>query len=659
MNFNLTQKITVGFAALVLSIIIVGGGGLVGNSNIYQRLNNVTEQTLPILVGSFNQMIELQQANQALYNTLSVTDSAEIDKNTKEFLKGLDSFDQKIKQLAPKLTDNPDLQKQLAQITKLSQTYRKEARQVLALHNTRLNLNKQVSEQEIDLRMKADSLSSWVQRYISSSKNSDGVIGARNMTRSLSKLRIQLTTFKRTSNLKTLNERVSSLKGDLVKQFEGFKKADNKAKQISSLVPPINKHFFLPEGLLDLYNQQKQNQDALNAQLATTRNLLNQVTTAANGFIKYAKTEASAAQEKAEQAHGLSRNLIIMLATVTTVMAIVIAYITVGAIRKPLAQFSRQLKLLRDGDLTVKFNQERKDEFGQLADSLNTVVTSQRQILQNVSDGSNDLTDVAEKNAAISQMTTGAMQSQSEKLELASSAAVEMESSVTEVANHSATTLDAVHQCEELSHEVNRNVENTLSSIKEQASAINNAVEVSNGLASYSSEIDAILETIHAIAEQTNLLALNAAIEAARAGDHGRGFAVVADEVRGLASRTRNSTDEIQQMIENMKGSIQEVVTVMQHSFDQAQSCVGHANTSQESLASMNNSISNIRSLNTQIEDAAQQQMYAVKEVSDQLTRINDAASETAEGAQNASSYSDRILDVSKEQLTLLKKFTL
>ena len=116
---------------------------------------------------------------------------------------------------------------------------------------------------------------------------------------------------------------------------------------------------------------------------------------------------------------------------------------------------------------------------------------------------------------------------------MASSAAVQMESSVSEVAKHSATTLEAVHRCEDLSHKVNQNVELTLESINSQADAINVAVEVSNSLAENSIQIDAILETIHAIAEQTNLLALNAAIEAARAGDHGRGFAVVADEVRG------------------------------------------------------------------------------------------------------------------------------
>lgn len=659
MSLKLTHKITLGFAALVASILIVGGGGLVGNSNIYQKLNHITEDTLPILVGSFNQMIELQQANQTLYITLAEEDSEKIAASTKVFQGNLKAFNDKVKQLAPLLASEPELSEKLAGIEKLSQDYQKQASTVLTLHNARLELNRKVTEQELDLQSKADSISGWTQRYISNSKNSDGVIAARNMTRSLTKLRIQLTTYKRTGNLNTLNERVAPNKGDLLAKYEAFTKVETKAKQVSSLIAPVDAHFFKEEGLIDLYNKKQATLTDLEAQLAATHKLLQKVSAAANQFIEYSKNEATVSKEAAQDANNLSRSLIIVLLLGATAFALFIAFITVGTIRKPLAQFTAALSKLRDGDLTVQFNQERKDEFGDLAESLNTVVSSQRQILQEVAKGSAHLSEVAQGNSSISQQTTRSMTEQSQQLEMASAAAVEMESSVGEVANHSATTLDAVHQCESLSHQVNRNVDMTLNSIREQAGAINNAVDVSNGLANYSTEIDAILETIHAIAEQTNLLALNAAIEAARAGDHGRGFAVVADEVRGLASRTRNSTDEIQEMIENMKGSIQEVVAVMQNSYDQAQSCVGHANTSQESLATMNESISNIRFLNTQIEDAAQQQRQAVQEVSAQLNSINHAAAETAEGAQEAANSSDQLLAISNKQQDLLKRFTL
>ena len=171
------------------------------------------------------------------------------------------------------------------------------------------------------------------------------------------------------------------------------------------------------------------------------------------------------------------------------------------------------------------------------------------------------------------------------------------------------------------------------------------------------SRISAAAGVIEDIAEQTNLLALNAAIESARAGEQGRGFAVVADEVRSLASRTQQSTEEINRMIERLAKGSEKAVSVMNQSRDKVHYVVEQVAGANTSLESVTASVGRIKDMSVDIARATEQQSSVFSEINLNIDRINQMAAETASGASHMTSENKKLSDTSSELDRLLKRF--
>jgi len=253
-------------------------------------------------------------------------------------------------------------------------------------------------------------------------------------------------------------------------------------------------------------------------------------------------------------------------------------------------------------------------------------------------------------------MASGA-QTQLHETDMIATATNEMTAAMQEVNQHATDAAGAAGNADEAAKDSENRIEQAQTTIKDLAQHIDRAYDVIQNLDEESNNIGSVLTVIRGIAEQTNLLALNAAIEAARAGEQGRGFAVVADEVRTLASRTQQSTEEIQQMIEKLQKGSQDAVTAMDTSKQSAESSVEQTEQTKERLLAMKDNVETIHSMNQQIAQAVSEQHQVVSEVNSNITSIKDISQETNDRAESAAHDGEKLIAMASDLRGILTHF--
>jgi methyl-accepting chemotaxis protein len=312
---------------------------------------------------------------------------------------------------------------------------------------------------------------------------------------------------------------------------------------------------------------------------------------------------------------------------------------------------------MSEGDLTHKVNLSGKDEFAWMCWEYTQGRKGFMGLVKEILGSAGQLAAAAEELSAITeQSNTGVMRQQGEINQVAT-AMNEMSATVSEVSKNAANAASAAQEADDSAKDGWQVVNTTVQTINNLASEVERTSEVIENLKGDSLSIGTVLDVIRDIAEQTNLLALNAAIEAARAGEQGRGFAVVADEVRTLASRTQQSTREINDMIERLQNGANQAVSVMEMGRSKAVESVEQAAKAGEALQSITSVVDNIKSMNMQIASAAEEQSATAEEINRNIVNISEVAQETAGGSQQTASASDELARLASDLQGQVAKF--
>jgi methyl-accepting chemotaxis protein len=374
--------------------------------------------------------------------------------------------------------------------------------------------------------------------------------------------------------------------------------------------------------------------DGLQAQM---RNTIHQVDTVLKKLVNKTQQEI---KDYADfiNAIGISISaLVLIIASITT-------WLLGQSILKAIVSLKTTMTTIADtNNLTLQANTTSKDELGEMATAFNVMLKNFRHLITEVT---TSVSAVNEATGTLSQnisLTNQGVNQQIEETDMVATAVTEMVATIEEISTNTHEAANKAEATNKNALEGKLGVESTINQIQLLSDSLSASERVVEELAKDSETIGSVIDVIRSIAEQTNLLALNAAIEAARAGEQGRGFAVVADEVRTLASRTQDSTQEIENIINSLQERTKNIVNLMSNCKEQGNESAQQANSAGNKLEEITQDISLIMEMNTTIAAAIEEQSSVALEVNKHVVLIRDVAEQAGKSALQNEAMSEEL----------------
>ncbi|MDX5407447.1 MAG: methyl-accepting chemotaxis protein [Chromatiaceae bacterium] len=657
-QLKVAHKVILGFGFIALLLLLSSGSALLSFAAVSHSSERVNQLAVPVQQQSNAAQVQLLKLAKLSALGYTAEQDADISQYQQQFNVGSNDLRQQLQALSSLTNGEVQFTSTLADIDNRYQQYASAAD---AMFNARLNslaLQQKVLEEFAILEQLVDSIGANLLdiSYLDlpgGARQMELIAGSAN--RIDGQLLGLLNTFKEVAAYTDITQAQAGQENLSFSLSDMQVNVDYMANQVATLntdglwqsiteqLSELTNRVESQSSLARIKLAQVEAQQQARQQLTLSEQRVEQVITALDALQSAADKQFAALQQNVSDSvsSGNTRTLSLML--VLILLAVAAAYLTINAMLRPLAEINKVLSDVAKGNLTRKLQVEQQDEFGALAEKVNSLTSALSSLIIDIQHNARELNQNASQSAYEVGEINDSLQHQQQQIANVNDITRQLADSTRDIASQSAETTDAMQQALSQGQQIDQIARQNSDRITHLAQQLTDTSAIMSRVNDEANNIGSILATIRSIAEQTNLLALNAAIEAARAGEQGRGFAVVADEVRSLAGRTQQATDEIRQMIETLQQQSKQAVQAISNGKTDADSCVAQTQELAHSLSVVIQAMATTQDISSRVTAATETQLKLGSTIDQNMQEMVEVAHVSSEKAERTLQHSDGV----------------